>query len=119
MSTPPWTCRGFGRLCWKCCNLPEISEQEEYSRRQSMDDRETVPCQYCGTPTPMTGTKCCNNCYEVSSRLADFVKSKKGRKFVATLMVTQDRRKPKTCGKCGSKIDQPGPCGVCNDKPYG
>ena len=25
----------------------------------------------------------------------------------------------KTCGKCGSKIENPGPCAVCNDTPFG
>jgi hypothetical protein len=25
----------------------------------------------------------------------------------------------KTCGKCGSKIEKPGPCPVCDDKPFG
>jgi hypothetical protein len=28
-------------------------------------------------------------------------------------------KRAKTCGKCGSKIDSPGPCKVCKDAPYG
>lgn len=28
--------------------------------------RPTVPCRYCGVPTPMTGTKLCDPCWEVA-----------------------------------------------------
>lgn len=31
----------------------------------------------------------------------------------------QGAQKVKTCGKCGSKIPQPGPCPTCNDQPCG
>ena len=33
------------------------------------DDRPRVPCGICGTPTPMTGTKRCDRCYELESRI--------------------------------------------------
>lgn len=29
----------------------------------------TIPCKYCGEPTVMLGTRQCNNCWEVSSRI--------------------------------------------------
>lgn len=28
-------------------------------------------------------------------------------------------QKKKTCGKCGSSIEKPGPCPVCEDRPFG
>lgn len=33
------------------------------------DDRPTVPCAICGTPTPMLGTKRCDPCWELESRI--------------------------------------------------
>lgn len=30
---------------------------------------ETVACMYCGTQTPMTGTKKCDRCWELDSRI--------------------------------------------------
>ena len=43
---------------------------------------ETVPCETCGTPTPFTGTRRCNNCWEVERRMPDYMKSPKGWDFV-------------------------------------
>ena len=34
-----------------------------------MIEQETVPCEPCGTPTPMTGTKRCNGCWELERRI--------------------------------------------------
>lgn len=34
-----------------------------------MKEQPTVPCKVCDTPTTYTGTKLCNNCYEVVNRL--------------------------------------------------
>lgn len=42
----------------------------------------TVPCETCGTPTPMLGTKRCTNCWEVEKRLLEYLRSINGRKFV-------------------------------------
>lgn len=33
------------------------------------DERETVPCQFCELPTPMLGTRMCDNCWEVHARI--------------------------------------------------
>jgi len=30
---------------------------------------QTVPCELCGEPTPMMGTKRCDRCFELESRL--------------------------------------------------
>lgn len=30
----------------------------------------TIPCKYCGIQTISLGTKLCNNCWEVSSRIS-------------------------------------------------
>ena len=34
-----------------------------------MIERPHVPCSLCGTPTPYTGTKRCNRCWELESRI--------------------------------------------------
>jgi hypothetical protein len=33
------------------------------------DSRPRVPCGLCGTPTPMTGTKRCDACWELEHRV--------------------------------------------------
>ncbi len=33
--------------------------------------RPQVPCGICGDPTPMTGTRRCDNCWEIERRVAD------------------------------------------------
>jgi hypothetical protein len=33
------------------------------------NDTPTVPCTLCGTPTPMTATKLCTRCWELSRRI--------------------------------------------------
>lgn len=50
-----------------------------------MTDTEirVVPCHICGNNTPMTGTKECDLCYEVMSRIVPFL----GRCKLATLSV--------------------------------
>lgn len=35
---------------------------------------ETVPCETCGTPTHMTGTKRCDDCWEVERRLGEYLR---------------------------------------------
>jgi len=32
-------------------------------------DSETVPCKWCGEPTRMLGTKMCDRCWELDSRI--------------------------------------------------
>jgi hypothetical protein len=56
------------------------------SPQESASVREAVACMYCGKPTPMTGIRKCNNCWEVTHRLVEFVRYPKGRKFVRALL---------------------------------
>jgi len=41
-----------------------------------------VPCKTCGEPTTMMGTKLCDGCWEVESRLEKYLESEKGREHV-------------------------------------
>lgn len=34
-------------------------------------ETETVPCELCGVPTQMLGTKRCNRCWELENRIRD------------------------------------------------
>lgn len=44
-----------------------------------MAEVETVACKYCGDPTPMLGTRLCDNCWEISRNLRAYIeKAKKG-----------------------------------------
>lgn len=44
--------------------------------------RSYMPCRMCGDPTPMLGTKLCNGCWEVESRLRSFLQCKNAIQFV-------------------------------------
>lgn len=50
----------------------------------------TVPCDVCGTPTTFLGTRRCNNCWEVESRLAQYLKSPAGQTYARNLMPLLD-----------------------------
>lgn len=52
-----------------------------------MIKQETVPCETCGEPTTYTGTKRCNNCYEVETRLDKFLQNPK-----ALILITKKLR---------------------------
>ena len=56
---------------------------------------ETVPCETCGTPTPMTATKRCNSCWEVESRLRLYLVDggAKAREFVLDTVAKYGHRK--------------------------
>jgi len=49
--------------------------------------RECVPCQVCGIPTTMLGTKLCNGCWEVKSRLMSFLRCPNAIQFVQTALI--------------------------------
>lgn len=34
-------------------------------------ENDCVPCGLCGTPTPMTGTKRCDSCWEIETRISN------------------------------------------------
>lgn len=55
------------------------------SERVSMfgiEEREMILCKTCGDLTPMLGTKLCNGCWEVESRLSSYLVNKKAICFV-------------------------------------
>lgn len=43
--------------------------------RVRMSGDDTIPCETCTLPTQMFGTKRCDRCYEVESRLADYLRT--------------------------------------------
>jgi hypothetical protein len=45
-------------------------------------NRTYIPCQICGEPTNFLGTKLCNGCWEITSRLRSFLDNKNARDFV-------------------------------------
>jgi hypothetical protein len=58
----------------------------------TVKDPETVPCDTCGTPTAMFGTRRCNNCWEVESRLSGYLTrtGEAGRRFVIAALGDQN-----------------------------
>lgn len=46
----------------------------------------TCPCDLCGTPTVFRGTRRCVNCWEVETRLADYLRSRAGRAMAFRLL---------------------------------
>lgn len=49
--------------------------------------QHVVACETCGEPTPMLGTRRCDGCLEVESRLGSYLRTAGGRAFVAKLLV--------------------------------
>ena len=45
-------------------------------------DCETVPCETCRMPTKQRGTKRCDGCWEVESRLEAYIATPMGIRFV-------------------------------------
>jgi hypothetical protein len=43
---------------------------------------DSIPCKFCSQPTFHKGTKCCNNCWEVSQRFSTFIRSIEAQQFV-------------------------------------
>jgi hypothetical protein len=54
---------------------------------------ETVPCATCGEPTHMTGTERCDRCYEVETRLEEYLR-RGGDKAAAVLRSALEARTP-------------------------
>ncbi len=42
----------------------------------------TVPCKFCDAPTHYRGTRLCNNCWEITHRIDQFLRSEKGFNFI-------------------------------------
>lgn len=45
-------------------------------------EEKTVPCSVCSQATPFTGTKLCNNCWEVKGRIEKFISNDNGLLFI-------------------------------------
>lgn len=54
------------------------------------NEEETVPCKWCDEPTSMLGTEECNKCWEVTSRLSNFLRSQKARDFVRQILSSRE-----------------------------
>jgi hypothetical protein len=47
---------------------------------------ETIPCKTCETPTKMLGTKLCDSCYEIESRLDSYLSNENAIKYIYSLL---------------------------------
>lgn len=54
-------------------------------------EEPTVPCKICGKPTHMLGTKLCDPCWEVESRLDRFLETPGGRAYVKKALYESER----------------------------
>jgi len=55
---------------------------------------ETISCKTCGKPTEMLGTKLCDGCWEVESRLSSYLTNQNAIDFVkAALDETHQKTK--------------------------
>lgn len=67
-------------------------DSTKYRHTRTVDDEAsvtTVPCETCGAPTEMLGTKRCDACHEVEKRLPDYLRSANGRALVRRLLQEQ------------------------------
>lgn len=53
---------------------------------------EEVVCRICGEMTTYTGTRLCNNCWEVESRLERFARSENGRAYMKEVLAKEEVR---------------------------
>lgn len=53
-----------------------VSKDRIQARASELDASriEHVQCETCGLPTPMTGTRRCNRCWEIEHRLAGYLR---------------------------------------------
>lgn len=65
-----------------------------------------VPCESCGLPTTYTGTKRCNGCWEVESRLAEYLRSERGRAFVRGLLGDKSTHEPSDWRARAERLDE-------------
>lgn len=54
------------------------------------DKEETVRCKWCGEHPQISDSDECNNCWEVISRLSDFLRSQKARDFTRQLLLSRE-----------------------------
>lgn len=56
--------------------------------------KDVVPCMFCERPTPMFGTRLCDNCWEIHTRLVALKldRPQSWRKVVDEILATVDAR---------------------------
>jgi len=57
-----------------------------------IEERETIPCKTCGKPTPMLGTKLCDPCWEVETRLPGYLNNENAIQFVSAALYKVGRK---------------------------
>ncbi len=62
-------------------NLRFLERYGSPETKMTREDR-VIPCETCGDPTVFTGTRRCNNCWEVERRIELYLESPKGREFI-------------------------------------
>lgn len=55
-----------------------ISKWAKWKKEQA----NLVDCQICGEVTSMIGTKLCDNCWEITKRIDNFLESENGKKYI-------------------------------------
>lgn len=77
---------------WKVGHVVDLEETAEGTKQMNVlvqlwindcrVDRTHIPCQICGGPTSFLGTKLCDGCWEVTSRLSSFLSNQNAIDFV-------------------------------------
>lgn len=57
--------------------------------RFSPGEMPLTRCKYCNTFTSYCATKLCNNCWEVSTRVGDMLRSERGRAVLEKIMAEE------------------------------
>jgi hypothetical protein len=74
------------------CRRPVVEAREQQSNPDLFCD--AVPCGTCTMPTHMIGTRRCDNCYEVESRLVTYLRAPNGRAFIRAALATGPAHPP-------------------------
>lgn len=65
-----------------------MAEDQGYARPNK------VPCTTCGRPIGWLGTQKCDYCWEVETRLEDYLAYPKGREFVRRMLEAAEKKYP-------------------------
>ncbi len=55
-------------------------------------DRKIIPCKTCEKPTPMLGTKLCDPCWEIETRLSRYLNNENAIQFVSAALYKVGRK---------------------------
>lgn len=64
-------------------SMISVTQVKDHKVRVFTIERPTIPCETCGDPTPMLGTKRCDGCWEVETRLLSYLKNENAIRFVS------------------------------------